>query len=59
MCLLHVLLLLMLLLVLVGFRTSGYLSILFREDADNSSGYFVVDDGLIVLADNVDTKFLS
>jgi hypothetical protein len=58
MCLLHVLLLLMLLLVLVCLRTSGYLSILFRENADNSSGYFVVDNGFIVFANNVDTKFL-
>ena len=52
------LLLLMLLLMLVGLRTGGYLSILFREDADNSGGYFVVDDGFIVFANNVDTKFL-
>ena len=58
MCLLHVLLLLMLLLVLVRLRTSGNLSILFREDADDSSGYFVVDDCFVVFADNIDTKFL-
>ena len=26
-----------------GLRNSGYLSILFWEDADNSNGYFVVN----------------
>jgi len=48
---LHVLLLL---LALVGLRTSGNLSILFREDTDNSSGYLVGNDGFYV-----NTKFLS
>jgi hypothetical protein len=49
---------LLFLLLLVGLRTSGYLSNLFREDADDSGGNFVVDDSFIVFANDSNTKFL-
>lgn len=35
-----------------------HLNILFREDADDACGDFVVYDSSVVLADNVDTEFL-
>jgi hypothetical protein len=50
--------LLLLLLLLVLFGTSRDLSILFREHANCAGGDFVVDDGFVVFANNVDTEFL-
>lgn len=43
-------------LVLLG--ASSYMGILFRKDADDASGNLVMNDGLVVFPDNVDTKLL-
>ena len=43
-------------LLLMRLHMVGYLSILFREDADDTSCYFVT---FIVLSDDVNTKFLE
>lgn len=40
------------------FSTCGILGVLFCEGADDSSGDFMVENGLVVLADDVDAKFL-
>ena len=56
MCLLYVLLVLPLL--LMG-RMSGDLSIMFRGDTDDTSGYLVMNDSFVVFANDVDTKFLG
>lgn len=47
----------MLLLVLLCARSD--LDILFREYTDHASGDFVVDHGLVVLADDINAKFLQ
>ena len=39
-------------------RLGGGLSVLFVEDAENARSDFMMDDGLVVFADNVDAKFL-
>lgn len=41
------------------FRTRGRLSILLGEDADDACSDFVVNDGDIVFADDVDAEFLD
>ena len=46
-------------LLLMRLHMVGYLSILFREDVDDTNCYFVVDDSFIVLSDDVNTKFLE
>jgi hypothetical protein len=44
--------------LLVLFGASSYECILF-EKTDDESGNFVVDDGLVVFPDDVDSEFLS
>jgi hypothetical protein len=51
--------LLLLLLKLVLFGTSSYESILFGKDTDDASSEFVVDDGLVVFPDDIDSEFLA
>lgn len=51
--------LLLLLLLLVLLSTGSNLGILFRKNADGACGDFMVDDGLVVFADDVDTEFLG
>ena len=46
------------LLLLMVFCASRGQRILLEKDADDSGGDFVVDDGLVVFADDVDTEFL-
>jgi len=48
----------LLLLLLVLFCTSSYLSVLFIEDTDDTGSNFMVDYGFVVLANNVNAKFL-
>jgi len=48
----------LLLLLLVLFRTSSYLSVLFVKDTDNTGCNFMVYYGFVVLANNVNAKFL-
>ena len=44
--------------LLMVFCASRGQRILLEKDADDSGGDFVVDDGLVVFADDVDTEFL-
>ena len=53
------LVLVVLLLGLVLFCAGGDLGILLGEDAYDSCGDLVVDDGFVVLAHNIDTEFLG
>ena len=39
------------------FGTGGDVGVLFRKDADNASGNFVADYSLVVLANDIDSKF--
>jgi len=48
----------LLLLLLVLFRTGSYLSVLFIEDTDYTGCDFMVNYGFVVLANNVNAKFL-
>lgn len=57
--LLMVLLLLELVLVLMLFCTCCDESILLRENAYHAGRNFMVDDGFIIFADNVDSEFLE
>jgi hypothetical protein len=49
----------MLLLSLVLFGTSSYECILFRKDTADTSGDVVVDDCLVIFAENKDAEFLA
>ena len=51
------LLLKIVMLVLVG--TSGYESILFGKDTEDASGDFVVDDGLVVFPNDINSELLA
>jgi hypothetical protein len=53
------LLLLLKLVLLVLLGTSGYESILCGKDTDDASGDFVVDDGLVVFPDDINSEFLA
>ena len=49
----------MLLLLRQLLRAEGDLRVVFGEYAHDPGGHFVVDDSFVVLADDVDTKFLG
>jgi hypothetical protein len=48
----------LLLVVVMRFGSCCNLGILLRKNTDNTSGDFVVDDGFIILSDDVDAEFL-
>jgi hypothetical protein len=45
--------------ILMLLGSCGGLGVFLREDADNAGGDFMVDDGLVIFAHDVDTKFLG
>jgi hypothetical protein len=53
------LLVLELLLVLLMFGAGGDVGVLFGKGADNASGNFVADYGLVVLANDIHSEFLG
>jgi hypothetical protein len=52
-------LLLKVLLLLMLLRTGSNLSILLIEYADDTGSNFMMNDGFVVLTNNIDTEFLS
>jgi hypothetical protein len=56
--LLLLLLLLLLLMLLMLLSTNSDKGILFQKDTDNTCSDFMVDNGLVVFPDNIDTEFL-
>lgn len=56
--LLEELMLLNLLLFLIMLGMLCNLRVLLLEDADDVGSYFMMDNSLIIFADNIDTKFL-